>query len=384
MSKLSRILFFVLAFFLAWSFLNPQKKEVVTDDVVLEADAELPVGKVFKVDIQNHTDEALTIPTNCPNSPLSVERYENGQWQLLEAEQPALNCEETEWNVSAGKNLLVDYAPWNNDLFTEKGRYRVSLTIGEGETEKQFTQEFEVTGRGIFRTLWEEAFYRPIFNTLIFFISIQPHKSLGWAIILLTLIIKLILLAPNQKALKSQKQMQKLQPQLDAVKKKYANDQQKLAEETMKIWKKHKVNPMNSCLPMLIQFPILIALFYVVRNGLDFINPVLLYDSLKGFEAASINPVFIGLIDLTKVNILALPIIIGGLQFVQMRMTLGNTAKNQAQNSPMPMMNKTMMYFMPIMIAVFTASLPAAVGFYWGTSTAFGIAQQYFVNRAKD
>ena len=91
-----------------------------------------------------------------------------------------------------------------------------------------------------------------------------PGHNLGWAIILLTLIIKLILLAPNQKALKAQKQMQKIQPQLDALKKKYANDQQKLAAETMEIWKKYKINPMSSCLPMLIQFPILIALFILL------------------------------------------------------------------------------------------------------------------------
>ena len=85
-----------------------------------------------------------------------------------------------------------------------------------------------------------------------------------------------------------------------------------------------------------------------------------------------------------KVNIIVLPITIGLLQFGQMKLTLGKNAKSQPTDGPMPMMNKTMMYFMPIMIAVFTASLPAAVGFYWGTSTLFGIGQQLFVNKSKD
>ena len=152
----------------------------------------------------------------------------------------------------------------------------------------------------------------------------------------------------------------------------------------MKIWKKYKVNPTSSCLPMVIQFPILIALFYVVKNGFSFIDPNLLYGSLKNFDAASIQTVFLGLIDLTKVNAVALPITIGLLQFGQMRLTLGKSIKDAPTDSPMPMMNKTMIYAMPVMIAFFTASLPAAVGFYWGTSTFFGIGQQIIVNRSKD
>ena len=209
-------------------------------------------------------------------------------------------------------------------------------------------------------------------------------------IILLTLIIKIILLGPNHKALKAQKAMQKVQPQLDALKIKYKNDSQRLAQETMEIWKKYKVSPMSSCLPMLIQFPILIALFYVVKGGLDVINPALLYNTLKGVDLTTINPNFLGIIDLTTVSIIALPIIVGGMQFYQMRLTLGSKAQTkmpavkEGQPNPMPMMNKMMQYFMPILIAVFVASLPAAVGFYWGTSTLFGIGQQLVVNRSND
>ena len=157
--------------------------------------------------------------------------------------------------------------------------------------------------------------------------------------------------------------MQKVQPELDGLKKKYKDEPQKLAEETMKIWQKHKVNPMSSCLPMLVQFPILIALFYVVKDGLEFINPQLLYANLQGFDPSIINTVFLGIIDLTEVNIIVLPIVIGGLQFFQMKLTVGKASKS---NDAIPMMNKVMMYFMPVMIALFTATLPAAVGFLLG------------------
>ncbi|MBU0705824.1 YidC/Oxa1 family membrane protein insertase [Patescibacteria group bacterium] len=382
MSKYSRIIFFVLAFLLVWSFLNPKNSTKNTDDVILEAKSKIAIGSPVVITVKNNSGSDLTIPVNCPKNPLIVERYMNGEWSPIGAESSA--CKAEDITIAAGKKQQLSYTPWNQGLFDEIGRYRISLEQTIDEKTKSYAKELEITSPGIFRTLWSEGLYKPIFNTLIFLISFMPNHSLGLAIIMLTFIIKLILLAPNHKALKAQKAMQKVQPQLDALKKKYKENPQKLAEETMNIWKKYKVNPMSSCLPMLIQFPVLIALFYVVKNGLDFINPQFLYSSLQGFDTSLINPVFLGLIDLTKVNILALPIIVGLLQFGQMRLTLGKGIKSAPEGSPAPMMNKTMIYFMPILIAFFTASLPAAVGFYWGASTIFGIGQQIIVNRSKD
>jgi len=382
MSKYARIILFALAFLLVWSFLSPKPSPQSTDDVVLEAKSEFTIGKVVDITVRNNTTADLTLPSFCPKNPLKVERYLNGEWALAEVE--AKTCKPETIVVASKKSYKVNYAPWNQQLFKELGKYRISLDQTIDDKVKTYTKEISVNPAGIFTTMFREAFYKPIFNTLIFLISIQPGHSLGWAIILLTLIIKLILLVPNQKALKAQKQMQKVQPQLDALKKKYKDNPSKLAEETMLIWKKYKVNPMSSCLPMALQFPVLIALFYVVKDGLGYINPHLLYSGLASFDATSINTIFLGIIDLTKVNIIVLPIVIGLLQFFQMRMTLGKSLKNATDDSPMPMMNKTMIYVMPLMIAFFTASLPAAVGFYWGTSTLFGIAQQYVVNRSKD
>ena len=382
MSKYSRIIFFALAFMLAWSFLNPRTETTTGDDIILDAKSKVVIGNAVTVEVLNNTESDISIPGNCPKNPLSVERYMNGEWALIEAESKT--CETEEIMIEAGKKQEISYAAWSADLFDEVGRYRVTLEQNMDEKVKAYTTEVEITQPGIFRRFFREAFYKPIFNTLVYLISVIPNYSLGWAIIILTLIIKLILLVPNQKALKAQKQMQKVQPQLDALKKKYQDNPQKLTEETMKIWQKHKVNPMSSCLPMLIQFPVLIALFYVVKNGLDSVSPELLYGSLKGFDASMIEPVFLGIIDLTQVNFIVLPIIIGLLQFGQMRLTLGKNISKAPADSPMPMMNKGMMYFMPILIAFFTASLPAAVGFYWGTSTLFGIAQQIAVNKSKD
>src|SRR3989339_407748 len=99
-------------------------------------------------------------------------------------------------------------------------------------------------------------------------IEVMPGHSLALAIIILTLIIRTILLVPSQHAIKSQKKLQEIQPKLEEIKKKYAGNQEKIAMETMKVWQENKVNPMGSCLPLLVQFPIMIALFYAVKYGI--------------------------------------------------------------------------------------------------------------------
>jgi len=385
MPKYTRFVLFAVAAYLILSIFTNNRSPESTDDVVLSTDTKIAIGKVVSVDIINNAQEPIAFEYDCVNNPLEVQRYENGEWALQTAEAEILDCEPGEITITANENYTLSYAPWNFELFDEKGRYRIDMSVEFDEAEKVYSAEIEVKSRSIFGAFWQEAFYKPILNTLIFFLSVIPGHSLAWAVILLTLLIKLILLAPNQKALKAQRRMQKVQPQLDALKKKYEKDPQQLAAETMKIWKKHKVSPMSSCLPLLIQFPVLIGLFYVVRDGLDSINPQLLYSGLQAFDISSIDPNFFGLLDLTQVDPIVLPIIVAVLQFFQMKLSLGRTLKTQSSSAPgMPMMGKTMMYIMPVFIAFFAATLPAAVGFYWGTSTLFGIGQQWVVNRSKD
>lgn len=388
MSKFLRPALFVLFFMLLWSLFQPPKDQQSTDDVILYGPTEVPISKLVTLTVLNNSDQPLSLKNECPKNPLRVEKYVNGQWVLKEVQVEGLKCGAQAIVIKPKEALAINYSKWSPKLFDEKGRYRLNVDVTLKGAEKVFTKEIEVTSRSVFRVMWEEIFYKPLLNVLIFFLSFIPGHHLGWAVILLTLLIKFILLAPNQKALRAQRRMQKIQPQLEALKKKYQNEPQRLAMETMEVWKKHKVSPMSSCLPLLIQFPVLIALFYVVKNGLTYINPQLLYAGLQGFDASVINPYFLGL-DLTQINFIILPLVIGGLQYIQMKMSMGNALKNQPvakdeAPNPMLMMNKTMIYFLPVMIALFTATVPAAVALYWGTSTVFGIVQQYFVNRAKD
>ena len=192
--------------------------------------------------------------------------------------------------------------------------------------------------------------------------------------------------------------MQEVQTKIDEVKKKYKDNQEKIALETVALWKEHKVNPFGSCMLMLIQFPILIGLYYVIREGLHPDKIELLYPSvMDGFSFAFMETQFLGM-DLLNINFIVLPLLVGGLQFIQMQLAFAraqkkkkNTpskkpAKKKKDNAPdmqdqMKMANNMMKYFMPAMIAFFTASLPAGVGLYWGTSTTYGILQQLVVNK---
>jgi len=155
--------------------------------------------------------------------------------------------------------------------------------------------------------------------------------------------------------------------------------------------KKNNVSMFGSCLPLIIQMPFLIALYWVTRDGLGENTLSFLYSFQSGFDLAAVDTHFLGL------NLLgpgaqfyfALPLLLALTQFIQMKLALHHSKKTQAQKpagdsamaDAMQSMNKMMPYFLPLMIGFFSLSLPAGVGIYWGTSTLFGIAQQFIVNR---
>ncbi|MFA6918343.1 MAG: YidC/Oxa1 family membrane protein insertase [Candidatus Gracilibacteria bacterium] len=341
------------------------------------------------INIKNNTAQEITIPNECPAEPFTVYKYEANNW-IAKTASPNLDCSSSkEIKIPAGGKSTVPYNNWNHSLFGEMGRFKIEFktTIADKE-ETLTTPEFTVVKEGLFSQVWRGVFYRPLYNILIFFANILPGHDLGFAIILLTILIRTILIAPAQKSMKEQRKMQELQPRLNKIKEQYKGDQQKIASETMALWKEAKVSPFGSCLPILMQFPFLIAVFWVIRDGLNPDNSYLLYKTYANFTLHDIGVNFLGILDLTKVNFYVLPLIIGGLQFVQMKLSLAGKAKKQddkdekKQKNEMEMANSMMIYMMPVMIAVFTASVPAGVGLYWGISTVYGIFQQMIINKS--
>ena len=384
---------FLFWFSLAWLILSlfgigaPEK--TYTDDIVLFAEDEVSIGNAVNISVLNNTKEEITVPNNCAITPLITEKYRNGEWMKIStARHSTENCKDIV-TISASEKKVFSYENESFELFGEEGKYRISLE----NNGKNFSHEFKITPPGFFSTLWHTIIYKPIYNLLVWLIEVLPNHSLGFAIIALTIIVRIGLLLPNHKALKSQKALQKIQPELQKIKDKYKGDQAKIAQETMAVWKKHKVNPAGSCLPLLLQFPFLMALFFIIQDGLSPNNTHLLYDSLAGFDYTIVNLHFFQL-DLTQMGVWYLAALVGGLQFIQMKLTFAQQKTNEKKSDvrvkgeapdmmamQMKMMNGVFTYVMPLMVAIFTLTLPAGVGLYWAVSTTFSIGQQQFVNK---
>jgi len=232
----------------------------------------------------------------------------------------------------------------------------------------------------IFTVLYNDILYRPLFNALIFLYNVIPGHDFGIAIISLTLIIRLILYPLNQRAIKSQKEMQMIQPKVKEIQEKFKNDKQKQGQALMELYKTHKVNPASGCLPILIQFPVLLALISVFRTGLEQAKLSNLYRFVA--SPGVVNSMFIGLIDLSKRNIV-LAILAGAAQFIQSKMMMAKSPA-PAGNDFAGALNKQMLYFVPALTTFLALSLPAGLALYWTAMTAFGIIQQYFVFKQKN
>jgi len=218
--------------------------------------------------------------------------------------------------------------------------------------------------------------YQPLLNLLIFLYNIVPGHDLGAAIILLTVLIKLVLYPLSRQSIKSQKALQDLQPKVEALKKQYKDDKEKMAKEMMALYKAEKVNPLSSCLPLLIQLPFLFAVYQVFRTGLDSSSLGLLYPFIQ--NPGQLNAISFGFLDLTKVN-LVLAGLTGLAQFWQTKMLM--TKKQPAvtgakDENMMAMMNKQMLYFMPVFTVIIGASLPAGLVLYWLVMTVLTALQQ--------
>lgn len=234
--------------------------------------------------------------------------------------------------------------------------------------------------------LYNTILYEPIFNLLVWLYNIVPGHDIGLAIIALTIIIKLILHPLSVKSIKGQKALQDLQPKMEEIKKKHKNNQQEMTKATMALYKQEKISPFSSCLPLLVQFPFLIAVYQVFRKGLTNNQSLeILYSFVQ--NPGTINPISFGLFDLAKANFI-LAILAGAAQFWVSKMliskkqpsrVLGTGAKDEAMTS---IMNKQMMYFMPLITVFIGLSLPSGLTLYWFITTVLtGVQQMYIFNK---
>jgi len=228
--------------------------------------------------------------------------------------------------------------------------------------------------------IWFTIIIQPLYNLLIVFYKYLGH-DMGVAIIVLTIIIRLIFWPSQAKALRSQKELANLQPEIEKVREQYKNDPQKQSQEIMALYRMRKISPLSGCLPILIQFPILIGLYNIFRSGLKIENFKWLYGFIS--KPAFLNINFLHFLDLSKPEKIFLPILAGVTQFLLA--WLSQPAKRpEGEKKPADfsaMMSKQMLFFFPILIVFVSMSLPAALALYWIVTNIFMIIQQIMINK---
>ncbi len=225
--------------------------------------------------------------------------------------------------------------------------------------------------------LFNEIIYRPLFNILIWFYSLL-FNDLGLAIIFLTVLVRLLLFPLFQKSLKHQKILQEIQPQIKKIQESHKSDKQKQTQAIMEFYKERKINPFMPIFLLLVQLPVLFALYRLFAQGVSESTLNALYPFVA--KPVILNHTLLGLIDLGRPNII-LTALATITQYFQGQLSLPQKQKGEAL-SPQERASRQMVYFIPVITLIFLLNLPSAIGLYWIATTIFSIIQQILVNRS--
>ncbi len=385
---LDYILIFVLAFLVISFFQGKTNKKVQVQKapiVINTKTSKYTVPASIKLNIENNSKKDLKL-----NICKDIKILFNNIEKKINDKSFCKNIE-----IKPNSKKTIDFDRYYKN-FDKPWTYSFKVNVWD---KQPLITTFNVDIRWFFWKLFTYFFYAPIYNLVVFFLKIT-WNSLFWAIVLVTILIRLLLLHPQHKTLKSQKQMQALQPKIKEVQEKHKWNHQMIWQETMKLYKEHWVNPLGSCWPMLIQMPILFVLYYVLMYIREESNIFYLYSFLKPFDVNQIQPIFYGidLYDKGWTSWLVLAIIVATLQFLQIKFSMKNNwEENKTEKSKeikkkddnwiqsmMPdqkVMQKFMLIVFPLMIWVATYNFPAWLWIYWGITTLFMLIQQIFVNK---
>ncbi len=195
----------------------------------------------------------------------------------------------------------------------------------------------------------------------------------GIAIVLTTIIFKFILLPIGLHQSKSTKKMNELQPKIKEIQNKYKNDPQTQQAKMMELYKEHNYNPASGCLPLLIQFPIIIAFFNVLRDPVRFV-----FKDPNIYDAISKSFLWIPNLEQPDPYLWGLPLLAALTTFLQSKIMTGNIEANPQVESSQKIMN----IFLPVMIFMAARSFAAGIGVYWVVGNIFQIIQQLISNRS--
>ena len=232
-------------------------------------------------------------------------------------------------------------------------------------------------------TFFHAVFYNPIYNTLVALVALVPGGDVGVAVILLTILIRLILLPFSLSAARTQRAMKTLEPKIKELKEKHKGDKEKEALETLSLYREAKVNPFASILTVFIQIPVLLALYWVFYNEpFSTINAARLYTLTPVPDFISLE--FLGIISVAGKSII-LAILAGLTQFLQAHMALSGTMKPSPgggmQNDFQRVMGMQLKYVFPFLIGAISYTTSGAIALYFITTNLAGSLQEWHVRR---
>ncbi len=254
-----------------------------------------------------------------------------------------------------------------NMSFLDEKEKRDNFTIYLGPLDYDVVKAEQVGLEGMMSLGWK--FIRPFSKMVLWSLktlhSVIPNY--GWVIIIFSIVIKIILYPLTHKSFHSMQKMQQLQPKLTELKEKYSKDPQRLNQETMKMYKEQGVNPMGGCLPMLLQMPLLYALFVTFRNTVALRGESFIFwiKDLANPDTIAVLPFNIPMYG-NQLNIL--PLLMGATMLVQQKMSM----KDPKQ--------KMMVYFMPVFFTLLFNSFPSGLNLYYMLFNLFSIIQQKFIS----
>ena len=280
-----------------------------------------------------------------------------GQTYFLFALLPDNPAHNKVWVHQAGAALIAGIAGPSGD-----GRYTMFIGPKDLDTLKSLGRQLEKSidiGHFGFISV-------PLLYVLHFFQRFT--HSYGLDIILLTILIKLLMAPLTHKSYVSMKQMQKLQPQMEKLKERYANDKEKLNKEIMELYRRNGVNPLGGCLPMVLQFPVFYGLYNALSTPIELRHaPFLWIKDLSKPDWQSLPFEFAG----RHLGVPILTILMGASMFLQQWMTPSAGDPNQ----------RKMMMIMPLLFTFMFVSFPAGLTVYWLVNNILTIGQQYWINR---
>ncbi len=225
-------------------------------------------------------------------------------------------------------------------------------------------------------SIFNTILFQPLLNILVGFYNTVAFHDLGLSIVFLTIFIRLLLYPLFHKSMRQQRILQALQPKIKDIQKKHADDRVKQTEAMMALYKEHGTNPFSGIGFLLLQLPVLLALYKLFLNGLNPENLAQLYSFVHRPEF--LNATFFGLINLNEPSIL-LVVLAAALQYFQGKLALPK--KHPGELSSAEKIGRQMLFIGPVLTLLIFAKLPAAVGLYWVVTSIISIIQQIVVNR---